>query len=60
MKDKRLEKKVQFTFKRKPLQNLSKEQMRNIMGGEEDNTTKGRPSVEAECTVVKLPTVNTD
>jgi len=42
MKLKKLEKRIQFIFKRKNIVNLTKEQMRKINGG--DNPTSGNDS----------------
>lgn len=57
MKIKKLEKRVQFIFKRNPLPNLSKEQMRQIYGA--GTTTEGGvPSTEPGC-VENKPTLAT-
>ncbi|MGN8056044.1 hypothetical protein ACTJKN_07220 [Pedobacter sp. 22163] len=57
MNNKKLTKRVQFVFKRKPIMNLTKEQMRQIYGGDTTGTTAGL-STEPTC-VENKPTVGT-
>lgn len=56
MDNKKLIKRVQFVFKRKPIMNLTKEQMRQIYGG--DTTVTTGLSSEPTC-VENKPTVGT-
>ncbi|MBT2559781.1 class I lanthipeptide [Pedobacter sp. ISL-68] len=56
MKNKKLEKRVQFIFKRKSITNLTKEQMRHVKGG--DGPTTEIPSTLPGC-VEDKPTLNT-
>lgn len=60
MTNKKLTKRVQFVFKKKAIKNLTKEQMRNVRGGDGTKTTDGNPSADPACTIVQLPTTQND
>jgi hypothetical protein len=59
MNNKKLIKRVQFVFKRKPIMNLTKEQLRKVRGGA-GTTTEGGISIDPGCTIVVLPTTASD
>ncbi|MBO9676341.1 MAG: hypothetical protein J7577_23065 [Sphingobacteriaceae bacterium] len=52
----KLTKRVAFIFKRKAMMNLTKEQMRNVRGGDGTTTNIDKPSLEVTCTLVQVPT----
>ncbi|MCZ4224445.1 hypothetical protein [Pedobacter rhodius] len=56
MKTNKLEKKVQFIFKRRPAGNLSKQQMQTVKGGNGPQKPTEGPSVDPGCTIVQIPT----
>ncbi|RLJ75157.1 hypothetical protein BCL90_3506 [Pedobacter alluvionis] len=58
MNNKKLVKRVQFIFKKKAIMNLTKEQMRNVRGGDGTITNPGGPSTDPGC-VENKPTLET-
>jgi hypothetical protein len=59
MKNKKLEKRVSFIFKRKPSESLSKEQMRAVMGGNNPTDTVGGGQSTLPGCVEDKPTLQT-